>query len=225
MSAVLQLQNVDFSYQHRAGSAVSRRSLQDVTFDLYRGETLGIVGRNGAGKSTLLRILAGVLKPAVGVIYKEPEITCSLLSLGVGFMLDLSGEDNVVITLMLQGMTEAHARSKLDEIKDFSELGDAFKSRVKTYSSGMRSRLTFSASLHGASDVLLIDEVLAVGDQRFKKKASVALKEKIMSDQTVVLVSHSNAAIHDLCNRVLLLDAGRVAALGGTEQVMRLYED
>lgn len=220
----LRVRNVDFAYRYRTDAPLGVRSLQDVNFDLHRGETLGIVGRNGAGKSTLLRVLAGVVKPTRGYVSKQAGVTCSLLSLGVGFMPDLSGADNVVISLMLQGMSEAEARSRLDEIKEFSELGAAFNSRVKTYSSGMRSRLTFSASLHSSCDVLLVDEVLAVGDWQFKRKASAALKKKIMGDQTVVLVSHSNAAIHDLCNRVLLLDAGRVVSVGDTQETMRMYE-
>ena len=139
-------------------------------------------------------------------------------------MADLTGADNVVISLMLQGLTRAEARDRLQEIAAFSELGDAFHYRVKTYSSGMRSRLTFSTALYNNADVLLIDEVLSVGDGEFRKKAHQALREKISGDQTVVFVSHVDGAVKKHCDRVVWIEEGKVRLVGETAQVLEEYQ-
>lgn len=215
---LMQVEGLCFRYRGKAKAG--RQTLEGITFDLFQGETLGVVGRNGAGKSTLLRLITGVMSPTSGTIIKEPGIRCGLLSLGVGFMNDLTGADNVVMTLMLQGFTESSARALLDEIQEFSELGDAFNERVKTYSSGMRSRLTFSAALHSRCEVLLIDEVLSVGDASFKAKARAALTEKINSDQTVVFVSHSEEIVRVLCDRALWIEEGQIRAIGAAGDVL-----
>lgn len=217
------LQVVDLCFRYRGGGRAKAQTLQDISFDLFRGETLGVIGSNGAGKSTLLRLLTGVMNPTSGLLMKAPGVRCGLLSLGVGFMVDLTGADNVVISLMLQGFTKKSARAVLPEIQEFSELGDAFHERVKTYSAGMRSRLTFSAALHAHSEILLIDEVLSVGDVAFRKKARTALTERINSDQTVVYVSHSEATVKELCNRTLWIEQGRVHGLGATADVLEAY--
>ena len=214
------MQVIDLCFQYRGRAKAGKQTLQGITFDLFQGETLGVVGGNGAGKSTLLRLLTGVMSPTSGTIIKEPGIRCGLLSLGVGFMNDLTGADNVVMTLMLQGFTESSARALLHEIQEFSELGDAFNERVKTYSSGMRSRLTFSAALHSRCEVLLIDEVLSVGDSSFRKKAGAALTERIKGDQTVVYVSHSEGTVKALCNRALWIEEGQMQAIGATDDVL-----
>ena len=221
MMPAIAVKQMSFSYRHRGSSGLI--TLQDISFDVARGETLGVVGRNGAGKSTLLRLLAGVLEPAGGSICRAPGVRCGLLSLGVGFMPDLTGADNVIISLMLQGLTRAEARARLQEIAAFSELGDAFHHRVKTYSSGMRSRLTFSTALYNNADVLLIDEVLSVGDGAFRKKAHQALREKISGDQTVVFVSHVESAVQQLCDRVVWIEEGKVLLVGETAQVLEEY--
>lgn len=221
---IIQLRDVCFAYRRLLSATDQRQTLCDINFDLYRGETLGVVGGNGAGKSTVLRLLAGVMIPSRGEILKAAEIRCSLLSLGVGFMMDLTGEDNVVLSLMLQGFSKRQALSRVSAIREFSELGSAFYERVRTYSSGMRSRLTFSTALSTDSDVLLIDEVLAVGDQEFRKKARAALNEKISGEQTVVLVSHSAEVIREVCDRTVWMHAGRVQRAGRTEVVMDAYE-
>lgn len=217
------MQVVDLCFQYRGRAKVGKQTLQGITFDLFQGETLGVVGGNGAGKSTLLRLLTGVMSPTSGTIIKEPGIRCGLLSLGVGFMNDLTGADNVVMTLMLQGFTESSARALLYKIQEFSELGDAFNERVKTYSSGMRSRLTFSAALHSRCEVLLIDEVLSVGDASFKDKARAALTERINSDQTVVYVSHSEGTVKALCNRALWIEEGQMQAIGATDDLSLIH--
>lgn len=215
------VKQMSFSYRHRDSSGLV--TLQDINFNVARGETLGVVGRNGAGKSTLLRLLAGVLEPANGAICRAPGVRCGLLSLGVGFMPDLTGADNVVISLMLHGLARAEARAKLQEIAAFSELGDAFYHRVKTYSSGMRSRLTFSTALYNNADVLLIDEVLSVGDGAFRQKAHQALRKKIAGDQTVVFVSHVESAVQQHCDRVVWIEEGKVRLVGKTSEVLKAY--
>lgn len=217
------LKAVDLCFRYHGGGSGKAQTLQDVSFDLFAGETLGVVGNNGAGKSTLLRLLTGVTNPSSGSIIKAPGVDCGLLSLGVGFMVNLTGEDNVVMSLMLQGFTKRAARALLPEILEFSELGDAFYERVKTYSSGMRSRLTFTAALYTHSAILLIDEVLSVGDAAFRKKASAALRQRIKGDQTVVYVSHSEAAVRELCDRALWLDQGQMKAYGATGTVLEAY--
>lgn len=218
---LLSVESVGFDYALKKAGALG--VLHDVTFDLHRGETVGVVGRNGAGKSTLLRLLAGVLQPSAGTITAYGNMRSSLLSLGVGFLNDLSGTDNVTISLMLQGLTRSQIKVVLPQIRDFTELGDAFEQRVKTYSSGMRSRLTFSTALYADTDVLLIDEVLAVGDRAFKEKAKKALTEKIRGQQTVVLVSHSERAIAELCNRTVWMEQGQVVCVGDTPEVLEQY--
>lgn len=219
------LQVVDLCFRYRGGGASKAQTLQDVSFELFPGETLGVVGNNGAGKSTLLRLLTGVMSPSSGSIARAPEVRCGLLSLGLGFMVDLTGEDNVVMSLMMQGFTRPSAKALLPAIHDFSELGDAFFERVRTYSAGMRSRLTFSTALHFHSEILLIDEVLSVGDASFRKKARTALTQRINSDQTVVYVSHSEATVRELCDRALWIERGEVIALGATETVLQAYSN
>ena len=218
------LQVVDLCFRYRAGGIARGQALESVSFDLFAGETLGVIGSNGAGKSTLLRLLTGVMAPTSGLVVKSHEVRCGLLSLGIGFMADLTGADNVVISLMLQGLTKNSATALLPEIHEFSELGAAFYERVRTYSTGMRSRLTFSAALHTQSEILLIDEVLAVGDAAFKKKARAAITDKIRSDQTVVYVSHSLQTVSELCDRVLWLDKGRMKMCGPSREVLAAYQ-
>lgn len=219
---ILELKSVSFSYHDSQGTR--KDTLSEVSFELFPGETLGVVGHNGSGKSTLLRLLAGVMNPCAGEVLKEAGVRCSLLSLGVGYMNDLTGADNVVLNLILQGMTELQARALLPEIQAFADLDNAFYGRVKAYSSGMRSRLTFSAALYSHPDILLIDEVLAVGDGNFKAKARAALSERIKGDQTVIFVSHSESAVRNMCDRVLWLDGGQVRMYGATEVVLEEYE-
>ncbi len=179
-------------------------ALNNISLDIYRGETLGIVGRNGAGKSTLLRIIAGIITPDLGEV-ENMGVTVSLLALQAGFDPELSGIDNAIISGMLMGYNRKQAAQMLPEIMKFSELGDFVYEPVKTYSSGMRSRLGFSVAVFLTPDVLLLDEVLSVGDKEFRKKAEEEMLRKINSDQTVLLVSHSEAQINKICERKILL--------------------
>ena len=198
--------------------------LDSVSFKLYEGETLGIIGRNGVGKTTMLRVMAKILAPTRGKVIIQPRRTAALLTLGLGFQLDLSGRDNALLSAMLQGSSKRQASSFLEQIKVFSELGDSFEEPVKTYSAGMKARLGFSTALMAHVDILLVDEVLAVGDAQFKAKAEAAMKERMDGDQTVVLVSHNNAQIKNLCNRAIWIEGGRIASEGETGLVLQDYE-
>ena len=212
-----------FSARRKNFDAGRHAVLVDVGFDVLRGQVLGVVGRNGVGKSTLLRLMAGILAPTAGTIERASGMSCALLSLGLGFQAQLSGRDNARLSAMLQGIDAAAAESLLDEIADFSELGQSFDEPVKTYSSGMRSRLGFATALVTHVDILLIDEVLAVGDAQFRKKARRALREKMSGNQTVVLVSHVEPQVRKLCDRAILLDKGRLVLDGSPKEVFESY--
>lgn len=199
--------------------------LDDVSFKLFEGETLGIIGRNGVGKTTMLRVMAKILAPTSGKVVMQTGKTAALLTLGLGFQLNLSGRDNALLSAMLQGATKRQAKSFLEEIKEFSELGDSFEEPVKTYSAGMKSRLGFTTALMTNVDILLIDEVLAVGDAQFRAKAETAMKERISSDQTVVLVSHNNQQIKSLCDRSIWIEGGKIAGEGDTGAVLEQYKE
>ena len=198
--------------------------LKDISFDLQPGETLGLVGRNGCGKSTLLRMLAGVYQPDTGSV-KRNSAKISLLSLSWGFDPNLSGLDNALISGMLLGHTRRSVLSSLDAIVEFSELKNFIHEPVRTYSSGMRARLGFSVAITMQADILLIDEVLGVGDTRFRNKALAVMQEKLTSDQSVVFVSHADSQIQALCDRVLWMEKGEVVALGETSVILNQYQE
>jgi len=199
--------------------------LNSVSFKLYEGETLGIIGRNGVGKTTMLRVMAGILAPTSGKVTTRPGKSASLLTIGLGFQLNLSGRDNALLSAMLQGSSRKKAKSFLEEIKEFSELGDSFEEPVKTYSAGMKSRLGFTTALMSHVDILLVDEVLSVGDAQFRAKAESAMRERIGGRQTVVMVSHNNGQIRTLCDRSIWIEGGRIASEGETGIVLQDYAD
>lgn len=197
-------------------------ALDRVSFAIEKGETLGVVGANGSGKSTLLKVLANIYAVDGGKVIRHCRHV-SLLSLSLGFDPELSGRDNAVIGGMLLGARKREVMRELDEIISFSELEEFIDKPTKTYSTGMTTRLGFSVAIRIRPDLLLIDEVLGVGDGRFREKASQALESKIGSDQTVGLVSHSTDHIEKLCTRVLWLDHGRVVTIGSPKDVLALY--
>jgi len=227
MSVQIKLQNVGVRYK-LAGSLFSRskyfQALQNVNIEIKKGETLGIVGLNGAGKSTLLRLMAGVICPdsGGGNIY---DATISLLSLQVGFDVNLSGRDNAIFSGIIQGKHLSEVKDKINEIKSFSELGSFFDEPVRTYSAGMRARLGFSISNTLRPDVLLIDEVLGVGDMSFRKKAENTMAARLKSTQTVVLVSHSIQQVERVCDRAILIDNKTVRAEGDPKVVSSKYRE
>lgn len=200
-------------------------AVKNVSFKLKKGEILGLVGQNGSGKSTMLRAIAGIFSPNGGTIDLHNN-SVSLLSIGVGFQKELTGRENIILSGMLLGFSEKEVNERMDEIIAFSELGDFIDAQVRTYSSGMYSKLAFSITAILETDIILIDEVLSVGDAKFKKKSYSKMKEMIsQEDRTVVIVSHDAKTIRDLCNKVLWINNGEMMAYGETSKVMKKYEE
>ncbi|MCC2617237.1 ABC transporter ATP-binding protein [Aestuariibacter halophilus] len=221
---LLSIENVTFHYFQRHGLRVKKRTvLNNLQLDVYQGEVLGVIGRNGCGKSTLLKLLAGIYQPDKGRIVAN-NVRVSLQTLNAGFDNALSGRDNALISAMLLGHCKAHALSQLEEINDMAELRDQFDEPVKTYSAGMRARLGFSIAIKMQTDVLLIDEVLGVGDAAFRSKAEQIIDEKIRSGLTVILVSHAVHQIRRLCTRAILIENGKIIDQGGVDGVLSNYE-
>ncbi len=225
-SVMLEMREVSLNFRTRGDRFDHgvHHVLDSVSFELYENETLGIIGRNGVGKTTMLRIMAGILAPTSGQVIRKPDALASLLTIGLGHQGDLSGRDNALLSAMLQGATKKEALGFLEDIKEFSELGDSYEEPVKTYSTGMRSRLGFTTALLTHVDILLVDEVLSVGDAEFRKKAQEAMKQRISGEQTVVFVSHAANQVKDLCDRVLWLDKGKICAQGDPETVIAEYQ-
>jgi lipopolysaccharide transport system ATP-binding protein len=222
---MIELDNVSHSYHSgkKSFDHGTHHVLNQVSLKLYEGETLGIVGRNGVGKTTTLQLMAGILAPTLGQVRIHTGKSASLLTLGLGFKSELSGRDNALLAAMLQGSTRQQAESFLHDIAEFSELGDSFNEPVKNYSSGMRARLAFTTALMTHVDVLLIDEILSVGDAHFRGKAQTAMMNRITGDQTVVFVSHMADQVKQMCNRVIWLDKGKIVAEGDSAEVVDAY--
>jgi lipopolysaccharide transport system ATP-binding protein len=197
-------------------------ALKDVSFEVRRGEKVGIVGRNGAGKSTLLKILSRIVNPTAGWVEMRGRVG-SLLEVGAGFNNELSGRKNIYLNGTILGMKRSEITDKLDEIIGFAELAKFVDTPLKHYSSGMRSRLAFSIAAHLDADILLVDEVLAVGDMAFQKKCLGRMNELTGYGRTVLFVSHSLSSVTRLCNRILLLENGRLDADGAADAVAERY--
>lgn len=228
MVDLLRLKHVGLKYERRKGRWQFEQywALKDVSFSLEKGEVFGVIGRNGAGKSSLLRLLAGIFTPDKGRIEKSYDYTASLLALNVGFVPHLSGRDNVVLNALLLGIEKDYILSIIEKIKAFSGLGDFFEQAVITYSTGMKSRLGFAIAYHAEPDLILLDEVLGVGDKEFREESQKAIIEKIsQSSTTVVITSHAVDTLNKLCNRVLWLEDGRVHRLGQASDVVDEYKE
>lgn len=184
-------------------------ALKDVSFEINHGESVGLIGRNGAGKSTLLKILSRITRPSQGKITIYERVN-SLLEIGTGFSSELSGRENVFLNGSFLGMSQQEIRSKFDEIVAFSEIEQFIDTPVKYYSSGMYLRLAFSVAVHLTPELLLLDEVLAVGDAGFQQKSQNKMKELLGSGATIILVSHNDRAIKEICNRAIWLDNGAI---------------
>lgn len=199
-------------------------AVKNLSFTLEEGEILGLVGGNGAGKSTTLKAIAGIFAPNSGTIDLHGN-TISLLAVGMGFQNELTGRENIILTGMLMGMSEEKITARIKSIIDFAELKDFIDSPVRTYSSGMRSKLSFAIAVELKPDILLVDEVLSVGDARFKKKSFNKMKELIQDEtRTVVLVSHSSANIRELCTKALWMEKGEMKLYGPAQEVMDAYD-
>ncbi|NFE85040.1 ABC transporter ATP-binding protein [Clostridium botulinum] len=199
-------------------------ALNDINFEIEKGEVVGFVGLNGAGKSTLLKVVSGVQKPTVGKISVKGKVS-PLLELGAGFDNDLTGKENIYLNGLILGYNRDFIKSKLDEIIDFAEIRDFVDTPIKNYSSGMKARLGFSIATVSIPEILIVDEVLSVGDGRFKKKSEEKMIELIKSDATVLFVSHSLAQIRRLCTKVVWLEKGQIKMIGETKDVCDAYED
>ena len=217
---LMKFKNIGLSFKRKGKNPIN--AIKNVSFNILEGETLGIIGRNGAGKSTLLRIIAGTYLEDKGTITRKTE-SCALLTLQLGFVPYLNGVDNAILSGMLQGLDKKFIESKIPHIKEYAELGNMIYEPISTWSSGMVQRLGFALALEVKPKILLIDESLSVGDAAFKKKSEVAIKQRIKSNQTVVLVSHSIATIKELCDRVVWIEQGETQAQGETLEVLEMY--
>ncbi len=202
--------------------AEPRWALRDVTFPVHAGEVVGLIGRNGAGKSTLLRLLSRVVRPTAGEADLWGRLG-SLLELGTGFHPDLSGRENVFLNGALLGLGRAEVRARYEAIAAFAELGDALEAPVRTYSSGMYLRLGFAVAAHLDAEILVLDEVLAVGDEFFRRKCLDHVRAACAGGRTVLLVTHDLGMVSDLCTRALLLENGRLVADGAPASVVAAY--
>ena len=199
-------------------------ALQDVSFRVARGETLGIIGRNGSGKSTILKLIAGVTAPTEGEITICGRVS-PLIELGAGFHGDLTGRENVFLNASILGMSRKEALARFDDIISFAELWDFVDTPVKRYSSGMYIRLGFSVAVHSDPGILLIDEVLAVGDVPFQEKCLAKMREFQSRSVTIVMVTHGLEGMEDFCHRAILLDGGRIIADGDPREVVQHYRE
>lgn len=197
-------------------------SNKDISFDLFESETLGIIGLNGAGKSTILKIIAGVTDPTAGKIIKKGRVT-ALLELGTGFNKQQSGYDNIFLNGTLIGMSMKECHEKADEIIAFSELGEYINEPVKSYSSGMKMRLAFSIAIYSNPKILIVDEALSVGDAHFSAKCTKALKQRKKQKLSIIYVSHDLNSLKLLCDRVIMLNKGKVVEHGTPEKVINKY--
>ena len=196
--------------------------LDDISFEVKKGEALGLIGTNGCGKSTLLGIIGGILYPNSGSVQIKGKVY-SMLELGAGFHQDLTGRENIYINASIYGLSRKKIDERIDDIIDFSELSKFIDSPIRTYSSGMYMRLAFSVAINVNADILLIDEILAVGDMHFQEKCIRKLKEIRDVGTTIVLVSHSTAQIEDICDRSIWIDKGRIRKDGDPKLVNESY--
>lgn len=234
----IEVTDLVISYQNLKKTSIKKNLLQfrhqkadrfvavkGISFYVREGEILGIIGKNGSGKSTTLNALAGIFSPDSGTIDLKGH-SISLLSIGVGFQREMTGRENIILSGMLLGFSEAEVRAKEEEIVEFAELGEFIDMPVRTYSSGMYSKLAFSITAILETDIMLIDEVLSVGDQKFKKKSYNKMKSLISNqERTVVIVSHSIETLQELCDTVMWMHDGQIKKIGDPEPVLAEYVD
>jgi ABC-type polysaccharide/polyol phosphate transport system ATPase subunit len=199
-------------------------ALKGVSFDISEGEVVGIVGRNGSGKSTTLKIIAGVYRPTSGIRRIQGQVA-PLIELGAGFHHELTGRENILLNGLLLGLSRKQVQEREPSIVDFAELGDFIDSPIKQYSSGMLMRLGFAIATEVDPDILLIDEILSIGDAMFQQKCLARIDNFRRSGKTIIYVSHSAASVRELCTRALLLHEGVLLADGPVEEVLHRYEE
>lgn len=199
------------------------RALDDISFSVQQGEVLGLIGHNGAGKSTLLKVISGILRPSEGTVTLGGTVV-PMLELGSGFDLDLNGRENIFLNGAILGYSESFLKAKYQEIVEYSGLEQFIGMPLRNYSSGMLARLAFSIATVVNPEILIVDEILAVGDETFQRKSKQRMMELMSGGTTVLFVSHSIPQIREMCHRVLWLDHGRIRMIGGTKKVCDLYE-
>ncbi len=199
-------------------------AIDHVSFTVEQGESIGLMGHNGSGKSTLLKMINGVMRPDSGTLLTRGRIA-GLIATGAGFHPQLSGHENLVLNAAILGMSAKETARKYDSIVDFTELGDKLDGQVGHYSSGENARLGFAIAIHAESDIFLADEVLAVGDRRFKKKCLAKMEEVRDGGRTLFYVSHSSASVRRMCSRALVLDEGRLVFDGPVDEGIRFLDD
>ena len=197
-------------------------ALDDVSFTLEKGKTLGLIGKNGAGKSTTLKLISGILKPTKGVIRTYGNIV-PMLELGAGFDLELTGKENIYLNGAILGYSKEYLESKYNDIVDFAEIRDFIDMPIRNYSSGMMARLAFSIASVVQPEILIVDEILAVGDVAFQEKSFNRMKELMSGGATVLFVSHDLGKIEEMCDKVIWLDHGKVVMFGDTDEVCNAY--
>lgn len=211
-------------WRSRSKSRSEFKALDDVSLEIGLGETVGLIGHNGSGKSTLLKVIGGIIEASTGDVYRRGRVA-ALLELGAGFHPDLSGRENVYLNAALLGMSTAATDAVFDDIVEFSGIGEFIDSQVKFYSSGMYVRLAFAVAVHSDPDLLLVDEVLAVGDEPFQLKCMNKIRQFQREGRTIVLVSHSSEQVADVCTRAVVLDNGRVVHDGAVGAGIRVLRD
>ncbi len=199
-------------------------ALKDISFTVEKGDRVGVLGFNGAGKSTLLKVIAGVLKPTEGSV-KVSGVIAPMLELGAGFDLNYSGKENVFLYGATMGYSRKFIEEKYDEIVEFSELGDFINVPVKNYSSGMRARLGFAIATAVEPEILILDEVLSVGDAKFRKKSEAKIRSMFDKGITVLFVSHSVEQVMNICNKAIILDHGKLIAQGEVKEICAQYNE
>lgn len=198
-------------------------ALDNVSFEVEKGKTLGLIGTNGAGKSTTLKVISGILKPTEGKVITRGNIV-PMLELGAGFDLELTGRENIYLNGAILGYTKEYLESKYEDIVDFSEIREFIDQPIRNYSSGMMAKLAFSIASVVQPEILIVDEILSVGDDKFQKKSRNRMKELMSGGATVLFVSHNMEQIEELCDKVIWLDHGKVKMFGDTKEVCEAYK-
>ena len=222
---IVTLENVSIKYKTRHGIFRYEEflALSNINLTISKGERLAILGLNGSGKSTLLKVINKLIRPTNGTVEWNQDLKVALLTLGLGFNRHLSGKDNAIINLMINGHSKSESTNLLKEIHEFSELGNFFDKPIKTYSSGMTSRLGFAVAIHANLDLILVDETLTVGDHKFREKALRKTEEILTNDKSLVFVSHSIKQINDFCKEAILLQDGQISKRGTSRDITSYY--